>query len=281
VIKKAKEIILVDKKWGYGTKQKTLRADLGADAGERYEDIASMYGVMNEILSNKDLDRYDSDKVPFKNTSTWWSPPDFKKDSWLQEITRRHYIIQQFSGKILEVTDREIKVVEGEIARLKSEKDLTPAVGGTYEKTFTYKESEITIRITDVELVAQKEDPIFNKSIRSVNLLFAAAAPKINVTIKPKVTIFLNKLGTAIISMWKQTEGVAVSKSEQWLQTGSVDGPCTLMREVNKEIVLGEKDHSVSIYCNAFGEDGHVSLQILIYPTKEKAEHYRKFYFYK
>lgn len=159
--------------WGYATKKEAKKSALGADAAERFTELSEMYSVMQKILETKDLSRYDSDKNPFKYTSSWWSPPDGREDEWLQTITRRTYIIREFSKKIIQVTKREIAKLEAEKKRLSEAKDEpekadAPAPGGVYEKTYTKAGCILKIRFTGVsnpaEFVRENNDAYFTVS---------------------------------------------------------------------------------------------------------------------
>jgi hypothetical protein len=167
--------------WGYATKKDTYKPYLGADAGERFQDLHNMYAVMQDVLKTKDLKRFDSDARPFRYTSRWWSPPDFKEDGWLQTITRRIYVIRELSGKILEKTEREIAAVEKEVARLSGEQG--PAKAGIFEKRYANGKNELTVKITDVETLKVDPSTMRDQSFMGGNVYLSAPASSCMVTV--------------------------------------------------------------------------------------------------
>ncbi|NLI76577.1 MAG: hypothetical protein GX442_09055 [Candidatus Riflebacteria bacterium] len=127
------KLLFEENSWGHATRQEVIQVRLPPDLSVRCADLSDLFVVMQEVLATKNLDRYDSDNQPFRFTSAWWSPADGKKDTWLQTITRRTYIIRELAGKIVQRLDREIVALRAEATRLNNLRPIGPAKGGVSE----------------------------------------------------------------------------------------------------------------------------------------------------
>ncbi len=127
------QLLFEENSWGHATRKEVIQVRLPADLAVRCADLSDLFGAMQELLATKNLDRYDSDNMPIRFTSPWWSPADGKKDTWLQTITRRTYIIRELAGKIVQRLDREIAALRAEATRLNNLRPSAPVKGGAAE----------------------------------------------------------------------------------------------------------------------------------------------------